>query len=271
MNVFAIGASKNIGYYASVRLLEKGATVTFLLRSPSVFDEDTTIQKYVTTGKAHLVKGDALVVDDVRRAWQTAQAAGVDRGVDLVIFTVGGTPNFSLVHGAVISPPNLVTQATLNLLSTIPAHASTRVIAVSSNGLSRASHATLPLALKPLYGYLLRRPHADKLGVERVVAHCAGWQWTDEDPDKEILSEGWQDREGLLKAGELEHVVVVRPALLTDGPCRGDSVPDAPYRVSEGNLKGSYRVSRSDVAHFMVNGLLPHWDEWEGKCVGIAY
>lgn len=110
MNVYAIGASRNIGYYASTRLLgellvlppnpilcclldtlyyvDRGATITFLLRSPSAFDGDEVIQKYVKSGKVRLVKGDALNAQDVSRGWETAREAGEGR-VDVVLFTVG--------------------------------------------------------------------------------------------------------------------------------------------------------------------------------------
>ena len=64
-----------------------GATVTFLLRTPSVFDNDNEIQGYVKGGKAHLVKGDALVQSDVKNAWDKAASNG--RPVDLLLFTVG--------------------------------------------------------------------------------------------------------------------------------------------------------------------------------------
>lgn len=60
--------------------------MTFLLRSPSTFDADEQIQKYVRSGKAHLVKGDALVKADVQCAWDEAQKHGP---VDLLLFTVG--------------------------------------------------------------------------------------------------------------------------------------------------------------------------------------
>ena len=75
MNILAIGASRNIGYMSAVRLLgtplhskqketligiaEKGATVTFLLRNPSVFDADEAIQRFVRSGRAKLLKGNA--------------------------------------------------------------------------------------------------------------------------------------------------------------------------------------------------------------------
>lgn len=65
---------------------DQGATVTFLLRSPAVFDNDEAIKKYITEGKAHLVKGDALVRADVQAAWGRAAQ---DKKVDVCIFTLG--------------------------------------------------------------------------------------------------------------------------------------------------------------------------------------
>ncbi|KAF8834785.1 hypothetical protein BDN67DRAFT_1006022 [Paxillus ammoniavirescens] len=88
--VLVIGGSRNIGYLSSIRLLDSGATVTFLLRKVEVFDGNETIQKYVEQGKARLVQGDALIKDDVQRAWDEA-AKGDDKPVDLLLFTVGFT------------------------------------------------------------------------------------------------------------------------------------------------------------------------------------
>lgn len=103
-NILALGASKNIGYFAAIRLLgepascvllpnfnscflaDAGATVTFLLRNPAVFDEDEAIKKAVAAGKAFLVKGDGLNQDDVARAWAEATSHG---HVDTLLFTVG--------------------------------------------------------------------------------------------------------------------------------------------------------------------------------------
>ena len=107
MNVYTLGASKNIGYYSAIRLLGmtalvshfvvllikscpgKGATVTFLLRKPEVFDNDELIQPHVKSGKARLVKGDALSIEDVARGWAEAQSASESHRVDAVLFTVG--------------------------------------------------------------------------------------------------------------------------------------------------------------------------------------
>lgn len=60
--------------------------MTFLLRSPSIFDSDEVIQKHLESGNARLLQGDALVRKDVQRAWEEAAKYGK---VDLLLFTVG--------------------------------------------------------------------------------------------------------------------------------------------------------------------------------------
>ncbi|KIJ16659.1 hypothetical protein PAXINDRAFT_74801, partial [Paxillus involutus ATCC 200175] len=154
--VLVIGGSRNIGYLSSIRLLDSGATVTFLLRKVEVFDGDETIQRYLEQGKARLVQGDALIKDDVQRAWDEA-AKGDDTPVDLLLFTVGivGSPNatFDLRKGMLISPPNLVTQALLNVFETTPP-SDPKFIAITSTGATEESHRALPLLLRMVYGYL---------------------------------------------------------------------------------------------------------------------
>lgn len=89
------------------------------------------------------------------------------------------------------------------------------------------------------------------------------------EPEEHILSEKWDETEGLPGKGELKRVVIVRPALLTDGECKEK------YRLrSERDLavKGGYTVSRQDVAHFIAERLLgEEWDALEGKGVNVAY
>jgi len=275
--VLSVGGSRNIGYFASIRLLEKGATVTFLLRSgPTVFDKNTTIQKYVKSGKARLIKGDALNKEDVKKAWEEAAKGEGWVSVGILLFTVGGTPKFKLGKGFTISPPNIVTQSLLNVISTHPASFSQpKIIILSSTGLTKSSHSNLPFIQKPLYKYLLKGPHSDKVGVEKIVSHCAGWEWKDGDAKNDILSKGDEWKEGLPATGTLKSVIVIRPALLTDGECKADKLSGKDkegeaYRVKEGDI-GGYSVSRKDVAHFIVEGVLTEWKKWEEKCVSIAY
>jgi hypothetical protein len=131
--------------------------------------------------------------------------------------------------------------------------------------------------MKPLYSYLLAVPHKDKVGAERIVAHCAGWPWNakdDGEPGEDLMGPGdWRKREGMVEAGKLKEILVVRPALFTDGDCKAEKAKDGKegYRVKEGDLKGGWQVSRKDVAHFLVEGAVKHWDQWKGKIVSIAY
>ena len=191
----------------------------------------------------------------------------------------GGTPKFEITKGFTVFPPNLVTQCLINALSTIPTNfPRPKIITLSSTGLTKTSHSSLPVLLKPLYAALLGPPHKDKIGSERVIAHCAGWSWTGGEVKEHILGKGDEWKEGLPESGTLKSVVVLRPALLTDGDSKADKLAGKdkkgkgklPYRVKEGDI-GGYTISRKDVAHFVVEGLLADWKKWEGKCLDIAY
>ena len=114
--------------------------------------------------------------------------------------------------------------------------------------------------------------------MERVVSHCSGWKWDERDGElsDDIMGAGWREKEGLPAEGALkDRIVIVRPALLTNGESVVDKTKgkDAGvgYRTGEGDLSGAYRISRKDVAHFLVEGVLKDWDKYKGKCLSIAY
>lgn len=135
--------------------------------------------------------------------------------------------------------------------------------------------------MKPLYGYLLAGPHADKLGAERLLHHVTnGWEWNsiaDGEPSSEILPSNWKTTDGLPAEGSLRSVVVIRPSMFTDGESVGDKYDadgqkkKAPYRVSTEKELGGYTISRKDVAHFVVELVLNRWNEFENKIVNISY
>ncbi|KAF9017354.1 hypothetical protein BDZ89DRAFT_1165779 [Hymenopellis radicata] len=271
-NVLAIGASRNIGYYSAVRLLRLGSSVTFLLRNPSAFDGNEELAPFISSGKAILVKGDAMKQDEIKSAWDAASEHGP---IDVILFTVGGIPSFSLKRGVFMTPENLVTQCLLNLLCTIPSDLSAppKLVAITSMGVTHDSHKRVPVLLKPLYAYGLAAPHKDKVGAERAISYCTGWPWNakaDGEPGDNIMGANWKEREGLPKAGALRNVMVVRPALLTDGDCKADGADEPAYRISEGDISG-WTVSRKDVAHFIVDAVTKRWNEFGDKTMTIAY
>ena len=240
-----------------------------------------------------------MSADDVTNAWK--KAAEVNGRIDFVIFSVGmwyisiarspivlhrdapgGTPKITLSQGAVIEPRNLCTQSSLNVLCNMPQlDHEPKFIFVSSTGLTQASHEQLPILFKPLYSWLLQIPHADKLGVERILHYAAGKSWADPEPESEIMNGGagggveWKSRPGLPAAGSLKNWIIVRPALLTDGKCEADKADkkgkSRPYKVVEGDGYQGYIVSRADIAHFIVEEAVLHWDQWKEKILAVGY
>lgn len=190
----------------------------------------------------------------------------------------GGTPHFKLSKGFVLDNPNICSKAFFNLLTTIPPSlldpaSQPKFVTVTSYGIMQSSHSKVPFVLKPLYGFALQGPHADKLALEKLIAHCAGWEWdASQEIDPEIMAPSVFSDPNLPKPGQLQRIVVVRPALLTDGVCKAETTTkDTPYRVQEGDLSSVYTISRRDVAHFISEKVLNEWDQWEGKGVSIAY
>lgn len=195
----------------------------------------------------------------------------------LTIVETAGKPTFHLTKGFTIDPPDLVTKSLLNFLCTMPKTEShPKVIVLSASGVSASSRKKTPWLLSPMYGYAISGPLSDKLGAERVIAHCAGWEWktdVDGEPKEEIIGKDWQEREGLPSRGSLS-AVVLRPAMLTDGESLADMAVEngksLPYRTGPGEV-GGYTVSRKDVAHFIVEGILKDWELWGNKQLSIAY
>lgn len=147
MKVLAFGASRNVGYYASIALLKSGHSVVFQLRNTSVFDQDEDMKPFIQSGAAKVIQGDAMIEEDVRKAWAEANADNIP--VDVILFTVGGTPKFTLSKGFIIDPPNICSSALLNVLSVIPRSSpQPRLIALTSNGVTSDTHKKIPLAIK---------------------------------------------------------------------------------------------------------------------------
>jgi hypothetical protein len=262
-----------------------------LLRNPKCFDNDATIQPYIQSGKARLVAGDALVQDQVANAWIKAGEGERPGQVDVFLFTVGaflvswplrakdrttelpsgGYPDFTL-KGIKLSPPDLCTRSMLTALRAMPAalraaEAQPRIIALSSAGITHASHKELPLAWRIIYPRLFASPHEDKYALEQVLHHVGGWTWdskADGTPADTIAEAeaGWREQEGVPAQGTLREILVVRPAFLTDGPCKGA------YRTTG---SGYYTISRQDVAHFIVEKVLGDWSTYRNRAVTVGY
>ena len=193
-----------------------------------------------------------------------------------------GNQKFKLTKGLMMTTNDIVTKCLLNVLCTMPKPDNQplpKFIALSTSGVTRSSRSTVPLALKPVYSYLIQHHLQDKLAMERIIYHCAGWEWNsrvDGEPSVEITGENWKERAGLPQPGSLKDAMIIRAALLNDGDCVADVLTalgkkdKAPYRVADGDVSG-YAISRKDVAHFIFDAVSNHWEQYGGKGVGIAY
>lgn len=119
-------------------------------------------------------------------------------------------------------PTTLYSQGCANLLKAMEQHGAKRVICISASALDVSP--VLPwyvrLAAKYIIQKLLKHMYADLRKMETIVKQ-SGADWA-----------------------------IIRPPQLTDGPVTGN------YRTATNQfLKNALKISRADVAHFMVNNL----------------
>ena len=261
-------------------MLARGDTVTYLLRNTKNLEDDEAVRPHIQSGHAVLIKGDATSQADVQNAWA---AASKDGPVDFIVFTIGecvasslsisdlefsipGQPNpkFHPIKGFIIDPPNLCTVSLLNTLRCVAATSvRPKLVILTSTGVTPHSHSVLPLPMKAMYWYLLRQTLQDKRGIEALLHHGLGKEYeAGQTPGPQILPAGWE--KDLPSPGWLKSGVVIRAALLTDGPMT------KVYRAAVGDFP-CYRVSRADVGHFIAEGLLNEWAKWEGNVVCVGY
>ncbi|HYH00733.1 MAG TPA: SDR family oxidoreductase [Terriglobales bacterium] len=129
--------------------------------------------------------------------------------------------------------PEVLSIGTRNILASMNTHGVRRFICESSYGVAE-SYDRAAAAAKVVFRTLLKRVYAEKAMQEQLLRRSnADW-------------------------------VIVRPTVLTNGPKRGH------YRVAEDLRLGMMdRISRADVAHFMLKQLTE--DTWLRKCPALSY
>ena len=76
-----------------------------------------------------------------------------------------------------------------------------------------------------------------------------------------------------LTTGSFDNWIAVRPAFLTDGKCEADKPEkkNGAYKIVEGDGYKGYIISRADIAHFIVEEAVLHWNKWKGKILAVGY
>jgi putative NADH-flavin reductase len=205
-----IGATGGTGRQLIGQALERGFSVTALVRDPS--------RMTVVHPKLAVVRGDVLDPESVAAAM---------RGQEAVVCALG--------HRRYISATRILSEGNRNILRAMEAHGVSRFVCETSLGIGDSAGRmglyytlfTIPVVL-PLYFW-------DKCRQERLIA-ASGTEW-----------------------------VIVRPGRLTNGEKRG--------RYRHGRDVGSFlwtvRISRADVADFMLNQLTS--DVYVGRAPGVCW
>ncbi|CAZ81836.1 unnamed protein product [Tuber melanosporum] len=253
MKCALLGATRGCGLETLLNLHRAGHECYILARNSTAAAETLSTQNVPANSPLlHIIQGDAFEADDIRKLFT---AAGK---VDFVMFSLGGRPSFTNPLSPKLVPPHICTRSMQIFLPIFTEFYPTpatqpRLVVISSNGLGPQGHADLPLALKPLYGWLLKEPHEDKEEMEREVHAAAGIRHVDFNPDGK-------------NEGRLGNVVIVRPALLTDGVAKGE---EGAVRAGE-RLERCWTVSRKDVGWFVAGQCLTG-DQWRNKGVTVGY
>jgi uncharacterized protein YbjT (DUF2867 family) len=194
--ILIVGATGGTGRQLVAQALERGHTVTALVRDPS--------RLRVEHPQLTVVRGDVLDEGSVDAAM---------RGQEAVLSALG--------HKRFLYPTRILSEGTRNMLRAMETHGVPRLVCETSLGIGDSAGRmglyytffVIPVIL-PLYFW-------DKTRQERLIA-ASNVEW-----------------------------VIVRPGALTNGDKRGRSR----HGRQVGNFLWTVRISRADVADFMLNQL----------------
>lgn len=127
------------------------------------------------------------------------------------------------------------------------------LVVISSTGVGGTKD--VPLALRPLYRWVLAEPHADKRAMETATAEAA-----------------------LAADSPLAGFVVLRPTLLLDGKAKGVAKVRVGWerhavdeRAAGPGPAVGYSITRADVGGWIFEELIKgNVEEWDGRCVSLT-
>lgn len=247
-SVALFGATGGTGlkFLNSVLAADPSARINVLARTPAKLTASFPQSAYPNL---NITKGD---IRDIEAVKSTLLIEGVL--VDKIVCTVGMSLKFQgvKVSGA---DPHICEDAARTIISAISSIRTASpsshekyptCIVVSTTGIS--SHGRdIPLAMIPLYHWMLPVPHADKGKTEQLIQGYDG-DWT-----------------------------IVRPSFLVDGKSKGLEAVRVGVEVpSENRLVNKtigYTISREDVGNWMFSELIREGGnpQWGHKVVTITY
>jgi nucleoside-diphosphate-sugar epimerase len=264
LTIAVLGATGGCALHFLVHALTSNYTCSALVRTPPKLLRllakhhvpESTIATHLTITRGNIRDGAAV----------TAALAPSGRPADLIVSGIGGSPSFSPNPlRPTLDDPSICADATAAVLASLAAlQAAARpqdrrmplFVVISSTGISDFGR-DIPLAMVPLYHWMLPVPHADKKAMERL-----------------LVAESAKPAGGVGVAGRvIEGFVAVRPSLLTDGPATEGRVR---VGVEEGKVdkRGvGYTISRADVGKWIFENVVVEWEgrgRWVDKFVSLS-
>ncbi|KAL8873477.1 MAG: hypothetical protein Q9174_001069 [Haloplaca sp. 1 TL-2023] len=209
-----------------------------------------SLSQEVLDAKLVVIQGNAKDEDAVRKVLVSENG----RLVDQIASGIGGAPRFTplpTIDDPLVCRETIATVvAALGRFSRASGDTAARMplmIAISTTGLSQ--NRDIPLAMVPLYHWMLAVPHADKRIMEERIVEAK-------------------------KGNLIRDYVIVRPSLLLDGQSKEVRVGwegKAPGALGEGAAIG-YSITREDVGRFIFDNVIAKdGGELCGKKVSITH
>jgi nucleoside-diphosphate-sugar epimerase len=248
--VAIFGATGGTGLAVLNLCLEAGNAVNVLARSPSKLSHLSS--QYPNL---HVIQGD---IRDLLAVKSTLTLN--NKIVDIVVSSIGmafkGGLSFRWNDESICED---ATNTILHALSELEAEGKSSSLAggpemvlLSTTGISEKSR-DIPIAMVPLYRWMLHVPHDDKKKMERSMHHGEG------------KARNW---------------VLIRPSFLVDGESKGmekirisTETPGASLKEQEKeSVAIGYKISREDVGLWIFEECVnANGSKWKGKMVTLTY
>ena len=232
------GASAGIGLAALKRTLAAGHQCIALCRTPSKF---TAIFPPDSTPNLKLVKGNAHDLESVSECLQGSDG----KLVDTVVTTIGGAFIYSKMT---IDDPEVCRKGAATLLEALSdlrrqgLTGNPHIIVGSTTGISRFGR-DIPILMIPLYHFMLRVPHKDKVIME----------------DRFVESQ--------------ENYTIIRASLLTNGESdKAIRVGIEDPKTGRESAAIGYTISREDTGKWVAANLILRSDaRYSKKIATVTY
>ncbi|KAI9715585.1 MAG: hypothetical protein M1812_005889 [Candelaria pacifica] len=261
----ALTLALQANYHCSA-LVRTPTKLTAMLEANGI--TSTTISSNLT-----ITQGDIKDVTTVQKALLPNNTL-----VDTIIFGVGGTPTFKpnpLRPG--ITDPTICEDGSRTVISALKQiFASPEAVqsgtkkplmaVISTTGISKGKR-DIPIAMIPLYHWMLGPAHADKSAMENIMISTTTTTTT-----TTSTSEGD-------KNNPLRGFIAIRPSLLTDGKMEASEKVRAGMEDVYGKVVDSdkspvlgYFISRKNVGGWIFEQVVERRGEgWVGRMVSLSY